>query len=60
MKPEEYQVMYDVEDTYWWYVGMRSIFLSLLDGHYGARTDLKNLDAGCGTGAMLSHLRQYG
>ncbi len=26
MKPEEYQVMYDVEDTYWWYVGMRSIF----------------------------------
>jgi len=46
MKPEEYQVMYDVEDTYWWYVGMRSIFLSLLDGHYGARTDLKILDAG--------------
>jgi len=46
MKPEEYQVMYDVEDTYWWYVGMRSILLSLLDGHYGARTDLKILDAG--------------
>ena len=60
MKPEEYQVMYDVEDTYWWYVGMRGIFLSLLDGHYAARTDLKILDAGCGTGAMLSHLRPYG
>jgi SAM-dependent methyltransferase len=60
MKPEEYQVMYDVEDTHWWYVGMRSIFLSLLDGHYGAGTDLKILDAGCGTGAMLSHLTPYG
>jgi len=43
MKPEEYQVMYDVEDTHWWYVGMRSIFLSLLDGHYGARSDLHSL-----------------
>jgi SAM-dependent methyltransferase len=60
MKPEEYQVMYDVEDTYWWYVGMRSIFLSLLDGQYRARTDLKILDAGCGTGAMLRHLIPYG
>jgi len=60
MKIEEYQVMYDVEDTYWWYVGMRSIFLSLLSGHYKTRTDLKILDAGCGTGAMLSHLRPYG
>jgi SAM-dependent methyltransferase len=60
MKLEEYQVMYDVEDTYWWYVGMRSIFLSLLDGHYKDRTDLKILDAGCGTGAMLSYLRAYG
>lgn len=60
MNLEEYQVMYEVEDTYWWYVGMRSIFLSLLDGHYGSRTDLEILDAGCGTGAMLSHLRLYG
>lgn len=60
MKLEEYQVMYDVEDTYWWYVGMRGIFLSLLDGHYGSRTDLTILDAGCGTGAMLSYLRPYG
>ncbi len=60
MKLEEYQVMYEVEDTYWWYVGMRGIFLSLLDGHYSSRTDLKILDAGCGTGAMLNHLRPYG
>ena len=60
MKLEEYRVMYEVEDTYWWYVGMRGIFLSLLNGHYGSRTDLKILDAGCGTGAMLSYLRPYG
>jgi ubiquinone/menaquinone biosynthesis C-methylase UbiE len=38
---------------------MRSIFLSFLDGHYKTRTDLKILDAGCGIGAMLEHLRPY-
>ena len=31
MKIEEYQVMYEVEETYWWYVGMRKIFLSFLN-----------------------------
>jgi SAM-dependent methyltransferase len=60
MKLEEYRVMYEVEDTYWWYVGMRGIFLSLLNGRYGSRTDLRILDAGCGTGAMLDHLTAYG
>jgi SAM-dependent methyltransferase len=60
MKIDEFQVMYRSEDTYWWYVGMRNIFLSLLDGHYKASRDLKVLDAGCGTGAMLGYLRRYG
>lgn len=60
MKVDEYQVMYEVEDTYWWYAGMRNTFLSLLDGRYRAGKGLKILDAGCGTGAMLSHLMPYG
>jgi len=60
MKIEEYQVMYEVEETYWWYVGMRKIFLSFLNSQYKPSGDLRILDAGCGTGAMLAYLRPYG
>jgi SAM-dependent methyltransferase len=60
MNIQEYRVMYEVEDTYWWYVGMRNIFLSLLDGHYKESRNLRILDAGCGTGAMLGYLKHYG
>jgi SAM-dependent methyltransferase len=60
MNLDEYRVMYEVEDSFWWYVGMRSIFLSLLDGHHEVGGNLRILDAGCGTGAMLGHLRRYG
>ncbi len=60
MKTEDFQVMYEIEDTYWWYVGMRHIFLSLIDNHYHANSKLRILDAGCGTGGNLGHLRRYG
>lgn len=60
MKIEEYRTMYEVEDTYWWYQGMRDIFLSVLDGQYEASGNLRILDAGCGTGAMLGYLGRYG
>lgn len=60
MEIEHFQVMYEMEDTYWWYVGMRGIFLSLIDRHYQERRNLRILDAGCGTGGNLGHLRRYG
>jgi SAM-dependent methyltransferase len=59
LEKEEYQIMYELEETHWWYVGMRAIVFSLLDRHCENK-NTKTLDAGCGTGIMLEYLRRYG
>jgi len=58
---EEYAVMYQVEDTHWWYRGMARITRALLNRSYAPGAGLRILDAGCGTGAvMTSYLAEYG
>ncbi len=52
--------MYEIEDTFWWYVGMRRATAALLDSALGPISGLRILDAGCGTGANLRFLRRYG
>jgi len=51
--------MYAAEERQWWYAGMRSISLALLD-RVLPRGGLRLLDAGCGTGWNLHVLRRYG
>lgn len=61
MNLEEYAVMYQVEDTHWWYLGMASITRALLNRYTTPGAGLSILDAGCGTGAvMTSYLADYG
>ena len=61
MNPEEYEVMYQVEDHHWWYLGMRHITCHLLDRHLPrVGPALKILDGGCGTGAAMKYLCRYG
>lgn len=60
MEPSEYQVIAALEDRHWWYVGMQSITLALVDRYYAGRSDLQILDAGCGTGGVTSTLGRYG
>ena len=60
MELEEYEVMYQVEDTHWWYGGMRAITCGILDRFVGPGGDLEILDAGCGTGAVMEYLACYG
>lgn len=60
MRTEEYEVMYRVEDTHWWYLGMERITCALLDHTVGRGGNLRILDAGCGTGAAMSYLKPYG
>lgn len=61
MEPEEYEIMYRVEATHWWYLGMQSITMALLRQRYGPGANLRILDAGCGTGsAMTTYLTEFG
>jgi SAM-dependent methyltransferase len=53
--------MYRVEDTHWWYTGMRRVADALLHARFNGRTGtLDILDAGCGTGGNAAHLQHYG
>ncbi len=63
MNLEEYEVMYQVEDHHWWYLGMERITCDLLEHALPPDREtrsLKILDAGCGTGAVMKYLARYG
>jgi SAM-dependent methyltransferase len=53
----EYKIMYEAEDTHWWYRGMRGAMFTLLRLHPAHRREPAILDAGCGTGGTLNALR---
>jgi ubiquinone/menaquinone biosynthesis C-methylase UbiE len=60
MRIDQYKIMYEVEDTHFWYQGMRIITQNLLDKYLPKKTNNKILDAGCGTGANMLFLKKYG
>ena len=64
MEHHTYGIMNDVEDKHWWFVGRRAILESFLRGVVEklkpAGGSPKILDVGCGTGANLEMLAQFG
>lgn len=61
MDPREYELMYRVEESHWWYRGMESITRAILERWIDSKDRLNILDAGCGTGAaMMTYLADYG
>ena len=58
MEKAEYEVMYRVEEDYWWYVGLHRLLLAWIERVANGRR-LRVLDAGCGTGRLLALLSDH-
>lgn len=59
MQKEDYESLYSLEETFWWFAGMREITSVLLDPLLLPSRKRVILDAGCGTGGNLAWLRRY-
>src|SRR6185436_1790311 len=72
MQQHTYAIMRRVEESHWWFVGRRQIIRSFLErlvrarlagsgaASAGAPAELNILDVGCGTGANLDMLSEFG
>ncbi len=64
MEEHTYAIMNRVEDSHWWFVGRRAILESFLERISSelriANCELRVLDVGCGTGANLEMLANFG
>jgi ubiquinone/menaquinone biosynthesis C-methylase UbiE len=57
---EEYEKMYHLENSYWWFQGRKAIILSLLTRFTPLlQKEGLCLDVGCGTGLILEMLNSY-
>jgi SAM-dependent methyltransferase len=57
----EYQRMYETEQKLWWYLVLHGKVLKQIRKHFNAdNRELRILDAACGTGGLLSFLRERG
>lgn len=60
MEDVHHETIYRTERTHWWYQVRRAMIHDILRKYYPSRPHLSILDVGCGTGALLQELNQYG
>ena len=59
MQVAEYQNMFELETSHWWYTTLHKLVeISVAKEWKGSH--IKILDAGCGTGRMMEILSSYG
>ncbi len=59
MQKIHYQTIYDVEQGHWWYKTRRGIVHDLIN-KFVKNKPISILDVGCGPGALMTELKQYG
>ena len=59
MEHNEYEVMFQVEDSYWWYIALKATVFSFIKKYAPITTSGLFLDAGCGTGSILEGAQDY-
>ena len=50
----------ELEDSHFWFIGRRRIFMAVLAARLGSRSDLDIVDVGCGAGGFLGPLARFG
>jgi len=55
----EYEKMYELEDSYWWFVGRRRQVQMFIERQMPSGPDGPILDVGCGTGGNLEFLARW-
>ncbi len=57
---EEYRMMYEAEEKLWWYRILHEKVLKEIQKRFHENKQIKILDAGCGTGGLMSFLIKHG
>ena len=60
MSDNLYPLFDAIEERHWWFMGRKEVLFCLLDKFNNLGKNPKYLDIGCGTGAILKKLENYG
>lgn len=56
MQPNEYETMFRLEETHWWYGALHRLIFQSLEAELPDWREKEIVDVGCGTGAILKRL----
>lgn len=60
MEEREYEILYQAEQKHFWYQALHKNIIDTLNELFSQQSQIKILDAGCGTGLLLQKLQQLG
>jgi len=60
MEEREYEILYQAEQRHFWYQALHKNVIDTLNELFSKQSEIKILDAGCGTGLLLQKLQQIG